>query len=55
MIVEHSDLIRDLKYWETLSVSQMMLRPVRLLHGIPQTNFYADGRYLERRLVQKGF
>lgn len=28
MIVEHSDLIRDLKYWETLSISGVMLRPV---------------------------
>lgn len=28
MIVEHSDLIRDLNYWETLSISSLMLRPV---------------------------
>lgn len=28
MVVEHNDLIRDLKYWETLTVSSMMLRPV---------------------------
>jgi hypothetical protein len=31
MVVEHSDLIRDLQYWETLSVSSLMLRPVCLL------------------------
>ena len=30
MIVEHSDLVRDLNYWETLSVSSLMLRPVKL-------------------------
>ncbi len=28
MTVEHSDLMRDLKYWETLSVASVMLRPV---------------------------
>ena len=27
-IVEHTDLIRDLQYWETLSISSLLLRPV---------------------------
>ena len=31
MVVEHSDLIRDLRYWETLSVASVMLRPVRIV------------------------
>jgi hypothetical protein len=31
MIVEHSDLMRDLKFWETLSVASLMLRPVGIL------------------------
>ena len=33
MIVEHSDLIRDLQYWETLSVSSLMLRPIKVIHN----------------------
>lgn len=33
MIVEHSDLVRDLKYWETLSVSSLMLRPYKVIHN----------------------
>ena len=33
MIIEHSDLIRDLKYWETLSVSSLMLRPINVIHN----------------------
>jgi len=31
MVVEHSDLLRDLRYWETLSVASVMLRPVSQL------------------------
>jgi hypothetical protein len=31
MVVEHGDLIRDLQYWETLSISSLMLRPVRYI------------------------
>jgi hypothetical protein len=33
MIVEHSDLVRDLKFWETLSVSSLMLRPYKVIHN----------------------
>jgi hypothetical protein len=33
MIVEHSDLVRDLQYWETLSVSSLMLRPIKVIHN----------------------
>jgi Phosphatidate cytidylyltransferase, mitochondrial len=33
MIVEHSDLLRDLQYWETLSVSSLMLRPIKVIHN----------------------
>jgi Phosphatidate cytidylyltransferase, mitochondrial len=33
MIIEHSDLIRDLQYWETLSVSSLMLRPINVIYN----------------------
>ena len=33
MIIEHSDLIRDLQYWETLSVSSLMLRPINIIYN----------------------
>jgi len=32
-IVEHEDLIRDLLYWETLTVSSMLLRPFEVIHN----------------------
>lgn len=33
MVVEHGDLIRDLQLWETLTMSSLMLRPIKLEHN----------------------
>jgi hypothetical protein len=45
MIIEHSDLIRDLKYWETLSVSSLMLRPINVIFN--EEWFQKDSEMLE--------
>ncbi|CDW75442.1 UNKNOWN [Stylonychia lemnae] len=33
LIIEHSDLVRDLNYWETFSVSNLMHRPIEVVHN----------------------
>eukprot|EP00347_Sterkiella_histriomuscorum_P021035 403335511 len=33
MIIEHSDLVRDLNYWETFSVSNIMHRPINVVYN----------------------
>ena len=30
-VIQYDDLVRDLKYWETMLVSTMMQRPIKLL------------------------
>ncbi len=30
-MIQYDDLVRDLKYWETMLVSTMMQRPIKLL------------------------
>ena len=30
-VVQYDDMVRDLKYWETMLVSTMMQRPIKLL------------------------
>ncbi len=30
-MVQYDDMVRDLKYWETMLVSTMMQRPIKLL------------------------
>lgn len=56
MIVENDDLLRDLKYWETLSISSLMLRPVRPNYQCIQIEVvYNDAEFTKDEELQEAF